>query len=600
MAQRNGTMKRKAILLLSLLSLSSVSLMGISQNPTLVQAEETPATLPDGWNVATLDEGGAPIVTDYLDATAYKDASKGNSLKLYRRQAGGILKAYSTAFVASPNTSYKVEAFLRSDCLDDEENHLILEASEKKTDGSVVNSTIFDMKGRQNGWKNVYGYFQTSTECSTVTLNVYARGYGDFFGNDVSVRGSPAPNYFFNTMFTETTEDQASGLMKLTSSWLSDDAFSGEKSLHLNNAGIKINLGNVPQIMNAKYKLRFRVKNTPNASNRLSVRIDNFNGSTMERGWYAYIVPTGVSHPEWATYEFDFTLSNAKGNCALTWMQFFAYQEWWMDDIEILDEQGFNYFVDGGFEAYDYSGFTYEGMVGCSKSSDGSLAFAGGNSGFGAVSSGSLHFSNEQLGLEIGKTYTLSYESRSGSSAGGVYNGVAYYNNAQITNHGQSHDWEVVTGTFVAAENTDLRLQFSNFTSELSYLRNISVKDEEGVEHAKYSIVEHVSSGDLGENEFPYGNFAFVFPEIPGKSSSSEETFSRETEESISTPAGSESQGTSSQTPAPDASNDQGSNSESKGTSAAVALPIAISILAVSTAGLAISIVLLLRGKKHV
>ena len=71
MAQRNGTMKRKAILLLSLLSLSSVSLMGISQNPTLVQAEETPATLPDGWNVATLDEGGAPIVTDYLDATAF-------------------------------------------------------------------------------------------------------------------------------------------------------------------------------------------------------------------------------------------------------------------------------------------------------------------------------------------------------------------------------------------------------------------------------------------------------------------------------------------------------------------------------------------------
>lgn len=593
-------MKRKAILLLSLLSLSSVSLMGISQNPTLVQAEEAPATLPDGWNVATLDEGGAPIVTDYLDATAYKDTSKENSLKLYRRQAGGILKAYSTAFVASPNTSYKVEAFLRSDCLDDEENHLILEASEEKIDGSVVNSTIFDMKGRQNGWKNVYGYFQTSTECSTVTLNVYAEGYGDFFVSDLAMRGAPAPNYFFNTMFTETDVNQASNYGKMTPSWLSDDAYTGEKSLHLNNTGIRVNLTFVPCVLNKKYKMRFRTKNTNSTSNKLIYYFDHYDYNTKVRRWYFNGGFITVSNTEWTTYECDFTLDTGTEFTHLTWINIFAEQEWWIDDIEILDEDGFNYFIDGGFEAYDYSGFNCDGMVGFAKNSDGEFVIGGAySSNFGTVKSGSMTLTNEQLGLEIGKTYTLSYENRLGYPSG--QNGFAFYGNDKIVSHNYSQEWEQLMGSFVATEGSDLRIQFSSFSSYASFVRNISVKDEAGVEHAKCSVKEHVSSGDLGENEFPYGNFAYAFPEIPDQSSSSNgETFSRETEESVSTPAGSAPQGTSSQTPPPDASNDRGPNSENEGTSAAVALPIAISILAVSTAGLAVSIILLLRGKKHV
>lgn len=599
-------------LLLGLSSLGLLFAAGFKPTESIVKAEEVASSMPANWSLSILDDSNNPITSDYLTASAYKDSNKGNSIMMSRRISAYTLSVTSTAFEASKDTAYKLTFFYRSNCLHDEENRIVASIIENKDDGSKTVTEVVSAKGRESNWKQLSGYYTTSSGCSTLEMSFSSYGMGDFYINGPSLVGKPAPTtYFANYGMENVKEDQTEQFDPLTSSNLTDDAYSGERSIKLTDQGFRTNFAELPV---GDYELRFKYKHESEQGGdiHLSIRLDNTTFDETDRLWYATRVDGKSTGGGWVSYSYKFKKvpeSHPK-HCAINYIKIFSVGTYLIDDLEIVDSSNFNYVVGGSFEGYDIKDMSLSGAVGITKDTDGSLVFAGSyKSVFGADISPILTLKSTKYNLTVGNTYTLKYQYRGGLGE----TCSAYYGSNKILVGSYSADWFDASATFVATENDDIKLQFTTSAAQYktAYIKNISITDTENVEKLPEVIKEYNSAEGEAVESFPYGNFEYDFPPTPEDSSSSSSTseetsFTQETkpsEESSSKPdiSSSEQSGsTGNASSNPDSSSEgetHPSNQKSKATAALTGTTIAM--LTVSTIGLAIAIYALIRGKKN-
>lgn len=588
-------------LLLGLSSLGLLFAAGIRPSQTMLLAEEAPSSMPANWSASSLDDDSNPIVSPYLSASAYKDLSKGNSIRMSRRISAYTLSVSSASFKAEKETAYKLTFFYRSDCLHDEENKVTASVIETKDDGSAVSTEIVSAIGRESNWKQLSGYYTTSNQCSTLVLVFSCYGMGDFFINGPSLSGKPAPATFFGNFGIETGKEDSQIFQPLTSSNLSDDAYRGERSIKLTDQGLRTNFDELPA---GDYELRFKYKHDFADGSRLSLRMDNTTPDGTERRYYADPVGANGTGGGWSTYSYKFKklAEGASNFCGINYIKIFSYGTFYIDDLEILDSSNFNYVAGGSFEGYDVSNISLSGATGIVENEDGHLVFAGSyESVLGTAGEPSLKIETSNFGLTSGNTYTLKYQYR-----GGYYETAsAYYGSDKIYTGSFCEDWTDVSVDFVASEEKNLKLLFCTSSPRTAYIRNISIVGSDDAEKMPEVIKRYDSS--LGEaiESFPYGDLEYDFPETSesgSSSSSSEETsFSQETrseeqEESSSRPSSSDSTGVSSSEPA---SSEIQSPASGDSTATKALLGVTIAMLAVATAGLAMAITIMIRGKKN-
>lgn len=600
-------MRRKGLSVLLLSSFIVAGSLFVTNGVKRVNAENDETTLmPEGWKYETLDDAGSSrIDTPYLTAGAYKDSEKGDSLKLVRQVSAYKLHATSNYFSAIKGASYKVELFGRSDCLDDDGNILSVRVLEKKTNGTVVTTEVTSISGRQSFWTSMTGYYDTSKDCESLAIQVSASGFGNFYVNGITVRSVPLSLMSLGNFAIESKED-ADEFEPLTASYLSDDAASGEKSLHLNNKGFKLRLGFIPD---GTYELSAKYKTEGAKGTKTSVRLDNIDMSG-ERRWYADPIPESSTNGLWASYSYKFK----KGpGCDITWMQIFFYGEYYIDDLAIYDEDGFNYIPDGSFEGYDMPGVSFEGDVSLSKNKDGSLVYAGCYASFNGHKDPLLIYDASTLKLEDGKTYTLSYEYRNGSGTG--FGQAKLGDTVLVDACENSMTWGKKEVSFTGAINKPLTFSFGTGTDvnggeRLGYLKNISVKAQDNTECVKVAPKQFVTDPDqIGDNVFEDGDLKNTLPDTPSSDSSSPwgDQIPGESSEEPSIPSTWEPSSSSSSHPSSSASSNSSisskpndSKGESGGNSSSNVAMIAVSsvLVILATGGLVISVIYLTKGKK--
>ena len=599
-------MRSKGLPVLLLSSLVAAAGIFVSSGTKKVNAEnEETDLMPKGWKYETLDDAGSSrIDTPYLSASAYNDSEKGNSLKLTRQVSAYKLHATSDYFSAIKSSSYKVDLLGRSDCLDDDGNILSVSVLEKKTDGTVVTTEVTSISGRQSFWTSMSGYYDASKDCESLAIQVSASGFGNFFVNGMTIRSVPSSLMSLGNFVIESKED-ADEFEPLTASYLSDDAASGEKSLHLNNKGFKINLGFIPD---GTYELSAKYKTEGAKGTRTSVRLDNIHMSG-ERRWYADPIPESSTNGLWASYSYKFK----KGpGCDITWMQIFFYGEYYIDDLAIYDEDGFNYIPDGSFEGYDMPGVSFKGDVSLAENKDGSLVYAGCYASFNGNKEPLLVYDASTLKLEDGKTYSLSYEYRNGSGTG--FGQAKLGDTVLVDACENSMTWGKKEVSFTGATNKPLTFSFGTGTDvnggkRLGYLRNISIKDQDETECLKVAPKQFVTDpNQVGDNVFEDGDFKNSLPDTPSSDSSSSwgDHFPGESSGEPSIPSTWEPGSSSSQPSSSTSSNSSisskpnDSESESGGNSSSNVAMIAVSsaLVVLATGGLVVSVIYLVKGKK--
>lgn len=601
-------MRRKGLSVLLLSSFIVAGSLFVTNGVKRVHAENDETTLmPEGWKYETLnDAGSSRIDTPYLIASAYKDSEKGDSLKLARQVSAYKLHATSNYFSAIKGASYKVDLFGRSDCLDDDGNILSVRVLEKKTNGTVVTTEVTSISGRQSFWTLMSGYYDTSKDCESLAIQVSASGFGNFYVNGITVRSVPSSLMSLGNFAIESEEDSTE-LEPLTASYLSDDAASGEKSLHLNNKGFKINLGFLPDgtyELSAKYKTEG--SKAPNAT---SVRLDNIDITTGDRRWYANPISNSSTNGLWESYSYKFK----KGpGCDITWMQIFFRADYYIDDLAIYDAEGFNYIPDGSFEGYDMPGVSFEGDVSLSKNKDGSLVYAGCYASFNGNKDPLLVYDASVLKIEGGKTYTLSYEYRNGSGTG--FGQAKLGDTVLVDACENAMTWGKKEVSFTGATNKPLTFSFGTGTDvyggqRLGYLRNISIKAQDNTECVKVTPKQFVTDpNQIGDNVFEDGDLKNTLPDTPSSDSSSiwGDQFPGESSEEPSIPSTWEPSSSSSSRPSSSTSSNSStsrpndSKDENGGNSSSNVAMIAVSsaLVILATGGLVVSVIYLVKGKK--
>lgn len=591
-------MQKKATnaLLLSFIALGAASFsLQLKANALFAQEETT--SMPTGWAIKTLDEEGKnPVVTPYLSGSAYRDSTKGNSLKLSRRVSSYKLCAESSYFQVSTNTSYKIEFSYRTECLDDDENVFVVTVFEKLSDGSILSGEVARKKGRQSVWADGSGYYATSENCESLMVEVCALGYGDFYVTDMTLKGRPSPiTSLMNFALIEGNENSES-YSELKASDLTDDCYAGEKALALSNQGVKMKLGFLPV---GTYELRFKYKHAAEAGSKGSVRLDNVSMSGT-RVWYADEVSGNTTNGSWADYAYKFQKS-ASVSCDISWFQLYFYGTYMIDDLGIYDSKGYNYVPDGSFEGYDLPDIALQGNVGLAMNSDGSLNYAGCFTTYLKNAAPKVTLGPSALNVKEGETYTLSYETRNGYGSG--FGGVTYGETALVSSAPNSEDWQSQTATFTGVKDASMTFSLGEGWGErLGYLKGISIKDDEGKECLISSPKIHVTDdSEIGDNVFPYGQFDCDFPSEDSSISYSEDSYPGESRSE--SPLSSESRASSSEAQSSSASSSSSAPSSSpEGSDDSLPkamLGVGIGLTVLAAGGLTASLIMLIKGKRH-
>ena len=602
-------------LLLTLSSFSMLFCIGLKPSANFTHAEEVASTMPANWSYQAFDEEGNAIENPLMSASAYNDAKLGNSLKMTKMVSAYTLTCSSDYFAAAKDNSYKLTFLYRSDCLDDDENRISASIKERKSDNSLATAEVAYSKGRIGNWTEFSGYYTTSTTCESLMVSFSSTGMGEFFISDVSLVGKPAPTTFYNDYGTEAAEDagNSQGFKMLSSSFLSDDAHSGERSIKLTNQGFRTNFNELPT---GEYELRFKYKHDFEAGNRVSIRMDstpfaydltNATDFPKGRSFYAEEISDAGTGGGWATYSYKFRKIDEYNNgvrdslfCSINYIKIFAYGTYLFDDLEIVGSDNFNYIIGGSFEGYDVNGLSFNGTSGIVKNTDGTLVLAGSQDGMFSKDMPSVTISNEKLHLTPGNTYTLKYQYRGGW---GSEVASAYYGDTKIyTGSISDNGWTDASASFVAEEGKNIKIIFCNNSSRFAYVQGISVLDSENNECMDATIKEYSSTDGDNINSFPYGEFDYEFPSNPDDSSipssSEDETFSRETRESEEEDESSKWSETNSNESIDGSDNQSHPSNQNNGSSSALT-GVTIGLLVVATIGLAVAIFALVRGKKH-
>ncbi len=484
----------------------------------------------------TLDEDGNPRGWAYEDPNVHfkvtENGKTGQAMWIDRDAAAGEFQAYSHYFDVLPNQDYVVTAWVKSVCETSSDNSVSFLIEQRADDGTDLSGNAkFDslatVTGRVDDWTKTQFSFKTVATCTKLSLKIKVLGVGDFYIDDITVQTSTASTnsdlYKIAGVGNDGKSEDPAEMPVLSAANISSDSSDGDgKSLKLGDHDVyKTVFGVLPH--NGNYTLSFKYKNTgAGTADRLSIRMDNENtsGACYADGVFS---TAGAADEEWQTYKFDFV----SGQRDICWMGITAYGGYLIDELSITgtDEDGktMQYIVNGSFSGAYVEGYSLFQNFSVAKQTDETYVFASSSVTKDSASGQRGYMRFDTTALEQGKTYTLSFDYRSGGT-GAVYIAYGTYWQDQLalgscglyTSAGwSSQSFEFVAGVEVTDRGDNTTKRNAN-TIELygdadigwpTYFRNFSIKDAEGNDYVTANKTLVAPDVKLGDNIFEWGTF---------------------------------------------------------------------------------------------
>ena len=308
---------------------------------------------------STPKNGGFYYESDKMFLKAVADGHTGNGMLMERNEDTDEFVAYSYKFDVKANQTYKISAWVKTDCADNAKNKLTA-CIEKHTDSN------FTAIGSVKEWTEYSFYHTTGASETSMVICLRAEGVGKFYIDDITVKESTS---YYNTDFfrmqsfsatSGTSGEQATDYVPLSTAQLSNDSSDGDgRSLRLNNnEGFKTVFGRLPDYRT--YTLSFKYKTLNATDGKLSMRMDHMYNSARQ-----YYVQTGITVPteNWTEFSYEFASDNSATVCAVSWLNFTFYgtgegAQILIDELAITTYSS-NAFTGGTFDDGGYTNFQY-------------------------------------------------------------------------------------------------------------------------------------------------------------------------------------------------------------------------------------------------
>lgn len=457
---------------------------------------------------STPKNGGFYYESDKMFLKAVADGHTGNGMLMERNEDTDEFVTYSYRFDVKANQTYKISAWVKTDCADNAKNKLTA-CIEKHTDSN------FTAIGSVADWTEYSFYHTTGASETSMVICLRTEGVGKFYIDDITVKESTAHenSVSYRMQSIGKVSDKASdeigdagkdSMSVLTSANISSDSSDGDNASLILNDG-EIFKTNFAAFVNEKtYRLSFKYKMIESGSeNRLSCRI---NYKTLEDERLYYLGTSGGSATEWQTYSCDF---KAPGDTSGQGIAIQSFAKYLIDELKIvcLDEADPIQLVsNGSFSGAYLEGYRLGDNSNIAKQEDGTSIFIVGNGSYDSTFGARGYVEYTPSGLTAGEEYTISYDYRF-NGADWVNSVVAYHGGTEIKNvSGVTAGWVNSTHTFVATGSDTFKLYGPSYYYWTTYYRNIQITDGTGKTYnANTSLVG--AKEVLGENVFAYGEF---------------------------------------------------------------------------------------------
>lgn len=482
---------------------------------------------------STPKNGGFYYESDKMFLKAVADGHTGNGMLMERNEDTDEFVAYSYKFDVKANQTYKISAWVKTDCSDNAKNKLTA-CIEKHTDSN------FTAIGSVKEWTEYSFYHTTGASETSMVICLRTEGVGKFYIDDITVKESTAiakSAPFFSLLTIGNLDNGAAdgwgraGMATLTAANLSTDSSDGDgSSLELKDQDVlKAVFGKL--VGGKRYNVSFKYKflEAGRLDSKLQIRMDGYYTDGTDLYWLD--APRGEQNV-WTSFSQDFDVTGAAGTKTINYLNLIARGHFLVDEFYItcLDEADPMQYLPGGtFSGVYTAGYP---VIGASsnfaKQKDGSYVYVAGNHSIGPDSGSRSYIDIDITHLEKGKTYTLSFEYRSGAGEGLVQLGNDWKNHvALLGGFGYSAEaWTSKTVDFEAgktmadgreAEHIEINGDSNGGTFDDAgaltgqsyplYIRNIQITDSDGNTYVANQSFAASSTEVLGENVFVYGEF---------------------------------------------------------------------------------------------
>ena len=482
---------------------------------------------------STPKNGGFYYESDKMFLKAVADGHTGNGMLMERNEGTDEFVAYSYKFDVKANQTYKISAWVKTDCADNAKNKLTA-CIENHIDSN------FAVIGSVKEWTEYSFYHTTGASETSMVICLRTEGVGKFYIDDITVKESTAiakSAPFFSLLTIGNLDNGAvdgwgkEGMSALTAANLSTDSSDGDgSSLELKDQDVlKAVFGKL--VGGKRYNISFKYKflEAGRLDSKLHIRMDGYNTNGEPFWWIENIRgEQGV----WTSFSMDFDSTSNGETKTINYLNLVARGHFLVDEFYItcLDEADPMQYLPGGtFSGVYTAGYPVIGAnSNFAKQKDGSYVYVAGNHSIGPDNGSRSYIDIDITHLEKGKTYTLSFEYRSGAGEGLVQLGNDWKNHIALVNgFGYSAEtWTSKTVDFEAgktmadgreAEHIEIngdsnggRFDDAGALIEQSYplyIRNIQITDSDGNTYIANQSFAASSTEVLGENVFVYGEF---------------------------------------------------------------------------------------------
>lgn len=284
----------------------------------------------------------------------------------------------------------------------------------------------------------------------------------------------------------ETLDTDPSQGRTLTESDFSNDAHSGSTSLKMKDQTLGVRFGVLPT--GGDYTLSFWAKQlSVQTENRFSIRFDNMDAAGKRQYYASGNINLKVG--EWAQYTYKFTGTHFENGAYIlgrTSFSMCAMGDYLIDDITLTDASRVNYILDGDFEPIEALGWECVD-AGFAKQEDGSVLIGFCTNALDPdVTEARVQINPKMSGS--GKNVTISCEF-TGGDVGFCNRNGGEWGTVKASTPGAG--WETYSYKCKNDVVAGGGLYFGiNRKKNVTYIRNISAKDEDGNEYIPYNLTK--------------------------------------------------------------------------------------------------------------
>ena len=359
---------------------------------------------------STPKNGGFYYESDKMFLKAVADGHTGNGMLMERNEDTDEFVTYSYRFDVKANQTYKISAWVKTDCADNAKNKLTA-CIEKHTDSN------FTAIGSVKEWTEYSFYHTTGASETSMVICLRTEGIGKFYIDDITVKESTAiakSAPFYSLLTIGNLDNGAAdgwgraGMATLTAANLSTDSSDGDgSSLELKDQDVlKAVFGKL--VGGKRYNVSFKYKflEAGRLDSKLQIRMDGYYTDGTDLYWLD--APRGEQNV-WTSFSQDFDVTGAAGTKTINYLNLIARGHFLVDEFYItcLDEADPMQYLPGGtFSGVYTAGYP---VIGASsnfaKQKDGSYVYVAGNHSIGPDSGSRSYIDIDITHLEKGKTY---------------------------------------------------------------------------------------------------------------------------------------------------------------------------------------------------